>query len=58
MAISTQDGKTDITMDPDKMYREELFTDRTSGSIRMLTPVDRAGKIDEAGTVLFVGKPS
>jgi len=45
----------ELKLDPEKLYLEEVFTDRRIGSIRRLTPVSRDGKADPAGAVLYVG---
>jgi len=47
---------TELKLDPDKLYVEEIFTDRRIGTIRRLTPVTKDGKPDEARTVLYVGE--
>jgi hypothetical protein len=45
----------ELKLDPEKLYLEEVFTDRRIGSIRRLTPVSRDGKADPTGAVLYVG---
>jgi hypothetical protein len=47
---------TELKLDPDKLYVEEIFTDRRIGTIRRLTPVTKDGKPDEARVVLYVGE--
>lgn len=54
MAESTE--STDIRMQGDKLYREETFTDRGSGTIARLTPVCLDGTTDESRDVLYVGQ--
>ncbi|MFQ5488066.1 MAG: hypothetical protein ACE5ET_06450 [Gammaproteobacteria bacterium] len=44
-----------LRMDPNELYREEVFTDRRSGTLRRLTPVTPDGADDERRTVLYVG---
>jgi len=44
------------TMDPAALYREEVFTDRRVGTIRVLTPVKKDGLADGARKVLYVGE--
>ena len=44
------------TMDPASLYREEVFTDRRVGTIRVLIPVTRDGLADGARKVLYVGE--
>ena len=45
----------ELKLDPDKLYLEEVFTDRRIGSIRRLTPVTKDSKPDTARSVLYVG---
>jgi hypothetical protein len=47
---------SDIRVDPNTLYLEEIFTDRRVGTIRRLTPVKKDGKRDEARAVLYVGE--
>jgi hypothetical protein len=47
---------TELKLDPDKLYVEEIFTDRRIGTIRRLSPVTRDGKPDAARAVLYVGE--
>lgn len=46
----------ELALDPDKLYVEEVFTDRRIGTIRRLTPVTKDGKPDEARAILYVGE--
>ena len=46
----------DIEVNPEELYQEEVFTDRKSGSIRRLTPVQSNGDIDTGRPVLFIGQ--
>lgn len=43
-------------MDPAALYREEVFTDRRVGTIRVLTPVTKDGLADPTRQVLYVGE--
>jgi hypothetical protein len=45
----------ELKLDPDKLYLEEVFTDRRIGSIRRLTPVTKDSKPDTGRSVLYVG---
>lgn len=45
----------ELKLDPEKLYLEEVFTDRRIGSIRRLTPVTRDSKPDARRPVLYVG---
>ena len=47
---------TELKLDPDKLYVEEIFTDRRIGTIRRLSPVTKDGKPDAARAVLYVGE--
>jgi hypothetical protein len=43
-------------MDPTSLYREEVFTDRKIGTIRVLTPVSSTGALDGTRAVLYSGE--
>jgi hypothetical protein len=43
-------------MDPASLYREDTYTDRRIGTIRILTPVTRDGATDLGRQVLYVGE--
>lgn len=43
-------------MDPASLYREEMFTDRKMGAIRVLTPIRSDGTPDATRKVLYVGE--
>jgi hypothetical protein len=46
----------DLKMDPANLYREEIFTDRKIGTIRVMTPVGKDSAADAARKVLYVGE--
>ena len=46
----------ELKLDPDKLYLEEVFTDRRIGTLRRLTPVKKDGTPDSARPVVFVGE--
>ncbi len=46
----------ELKMDPQSLYREETFTDRRIGTIRVLTPVRPDGATDPSRSVLFQGE--
>ena len=46
----------DIEVDPNDLYKEEVFTDRKAGTIRRLTPVTPSGEVDGSRTVSYVGQ--
>jgi len=47
---------TEIEVDRDALYREEVYTDLKIASIRVLTPVTVDGKIDASRPVLYTGE--
>jgi hypothetical protein len=49
-------SSSDLRMDAAALYREEQFTDRKIGTIRVLTPVTSAGLADASRKVLYVGE--
>ena len=55
--MATPDLKSsELKLDLDKLYLEEVFTDRRIGTIRRLTPVAKDGKPDASRTVLYLGE--
>src|SRR6266446_5789145 len=50
------DEQLELRMDPSSLYREETFTDRRIGVIRMMTPVKTDGAIDLGRQILYVGE--
>ena len=46
----------ELRMDPASLYREETYTDRRIGTIRILTPVTTEGSIDLGRAILYVGE--
>jgi len=46
----------EIKFDVASLYREEVFTDRTAGTIRRLVPVTPSGDEDAARPVLYSGQ--
>lgn len=49
-------GNIDIEVDPNELYKEEVFTDRRAGTIRRLTPVTGSGEVDGSRPVSYVGQ--
>lgn len=49
-------NESDLAMDPNALYREDVYTDRRLGTIRQLTPVTRDGQPDPTRPVLFSGQ--
>lgn len=48
-------GRQAIEMQADNMYREEVFTDNTVGTIRRMTPISSSGEPDPGRAETFVG---
>ncbi len=46
----------DIKLDPNSLYREEIFTDRKAGTLRRLTPIKIDGTADGTRAVLYSGQ--
>jgi hypothetical protein len=46
----------ELRMDPTSLYREDTYTDRRIGTIRILTPVKTDGTTDLGRPVLYVGE--
>jgi hypothetical protein len=44
------------TMDPDSLYREEIYTDRRIGTLRVLVPVTAQGTPDTRRETLYQGE--
>lgn len=47
---------SEIEVDKDNLYREEVYTDLKIASIRVLTPVKLDGTIDSSRSVLYSGE--
>lgn len=45
----------EIKLNPDELYREEIFTDRRAGTLRRMTPVTADGDEDTSRSVVYVG---
>jgi hypothetical protein len=55
--MATAEPKSaELRLDPDKLYLEEVLTDRRIGTLRRLTPVKRDGAPDAARPVVYVGE--
>jgi len=46
----------ELKMDPANLYREEIFTDRKIGTIRVMTPVKNDSSVDAGRKVIYVGE--
>ncbi len=51
-------AQTEARFDATSVYREELYTDRRVGTIRVLVPVTADGTADPARATLYVGQIS
>lgn len=47
---------SDAKMDGTSLYREEIYTDRAAGTIRVLVPVTRDGGPDQSRPTLYIGE--
>jgi hypothetical protein len=45
-----------LKMDPASLYREETYTDRRMGTIRILTPVKTDGSMDTGRQRIYLGE--
>jgi hypothetical protein len=50
------DEQLELRMDAAALYREDTFTDRRVGIIRVMTPVTRDGSVDLGRKILYVGE--
>jgi hypothetical protein len=46
----------EMTMDPAELYREEVYTDRKMGTLRVMAPVKPDGSADSARSPLYLGE--
>jgi hypothetical protein len=53
--MNNPNTSNEIKMDADSLYREEVFTDNTVGTLRRLTPVTSSGETDTARAEQYVG---
>jgi hypothetical protein len=54
--MASERDVAELRMDPTSLYREETFTDRRLGVIRVLTPVTKDGLADASRRVLYLGE--
>lgn len=54
--MAAQNDLPEVELDPNGLYREDVFTDRRAGSIRRLTPVAADGSPDSSRAVLYSGQ--
>lgn len=53
--MNRPESNSDIQMDASNLYREEMYTDNTVGTLRRLVPVTAAGEVDPARAVQYIG---
>jgi hypothetical protein len=54
--MASDNSTTEIKMDPANLFREDIFTDRRAGTLRVLTPVTRDGSVDDSRPIAYVGE--
>ena len=54
--MATPENADELAMMPAALYREDVFTDRKVGVIRVLTPVNADGMMDATRKVLYTGE--
>jgi len=54
--MANEEMESEIRMDAESLYHEEVFTDRRVGTIQRLTPVDENGKPVAGAAVIYVGQ--
>jgi hypothetical protein len=53
--MNSPETSNEIEMDAASLYREEVFTDNTVGTIRQLSPVSPSGDADATRAIQYVG---
>jgi hypothetical protein len=56
MANEHEMRSPDVNMDATSLYKEEIYTDRSAGTIRVLTPITRDGGPDATRPTVYVGE--
>src|SRR6188474_406974 len=54
--MSSDAESAQLKMDPESLFREDVYTDRRMGTIRVLSPVTRDGTPDPGRPVLYLGE--
>jgi hypothetical protein len=54
--MSSDAENAQLKMDPESLFREDVYTDRRMGTIRVLSPVTRDGAPDPGRPVLYLGE--
>lgn len=55
-APTETDGLPDMSMDPKALYREEVYTDRKVGTLRVMAPITAEGQEDPERPTLYLGQ--
>src|SRR4030081_3488962 len=53
---TTELKSSELKLEPDKLYLEDIFTEPPLGTIRRLTPVAKDGNPDASRAILYVGE--
>ena len=53
--MNNPENRNEIQMDTTNLYREEVFTDNTVGTLRRLVPVTADGEVDSKRATQYVG---
>ena len=53
--MNNPETQNEIKMDESNLYREEMFTDNTVGTLRRLSPVTGAGEVDPSRAEQYIG---
>jgi len=56
MAIDPATRAGEAGMDPDSLYREEIYTDRKLGTLRVMVPVTASGAPDASRSTIYSGE--
>ena len=54
--MTNDENAMEPTMDPNDLYREEVYTDRKMGTIRCMVPVQSDGSEDSNRSVIYSGQ--
>jgi hypothetical protein len=54
--MATPQNADELAIQPSALYREDVFTDRRVGLIRVLTPVTADGMMDATRRVVYTGE--
>ena len=56
MSTKNDPRKPEARMDPANLYKEEVFTDRSTGTVRRLSPVKPDGSHDAGRPSIYIGE--